>query len=225
MVSSLNIAAAQTVLNLAADGSSQAEPDQITASLTAQFSSGGAASAQAKVNSAMAQALAKAKAVSGVTATTGDYSVYQTAPSDSAQPPVYQASQTLQLVMQAPQGAPQGAPPGAFTALVGELQEKGLLLNSLNGDLSPKAQAAAEQSAILDAIRQIQVQAKAVASVLNEQIGKFQVLNVNVNAPGPMPRVGPMMMMAQTAAPPLAAPAKITVQASVSATLSLTPPP
>jgi len=117
-----------------------------------------------------------------------------------------------------------GAPPAAFTALVGQLQQKGLLLNSLNGDLSAKAQEAAQQGAIDDAIRQIQSQAQAVAATLNEQVGKIQSLSVNVNMPGPVSRVGPMMLMA-AAAPPQAAPAQVTVQANVSATIALTPPP
>jgi len=220
LLGSLNIAAAQTVLNLSADGSDTVDPDRITASLAAQFSSVDAARAQAEVNHAMAQALVEAKSVSGMSATTGDYSVYQTTPGGSQQP-AYQASQNLQLSMD----APQGAPPAAFTALVGALQQKGLLLNSLNGDLSPKAQEAAEQSAILDAIRQIQAQAKAVASVLGEHVGKFQALNVNVNMPGPVLRAAPMMMMAQAPAPPQAALAKVTIQASVSATIALTLPP
>jgi predicted secreted protein len=215
------MATAQTVLNLAANGSDSVDPDRIVAALTAQASGTDAAGVQADVNRAMAAALSAARTVTGVTATTGDYSVYQTTPPDGPpQKPVYQASQDLQLRM----AAAGGAPPAAFTALVGQLQQKGLLLNSLNGDLSAKAQEAAQQGAIDDAIRQIQSQAQAVALTLNEQVGKIQTLSVNVNMPGPVSRVAPMMIMA-AAAPPQAAPAQVTVQANVSATIGLTPPP
>jgi predicted secreted protein len=217
MLAGLPMASAQTVLNLSANGSDSVAPDRIIAALDAQFSSTDAAQAQADVNRAMAQALGAAKAVNGVSATTGSYSVYQTTPPDGAQKTVYQASQNLQLGMD----APQGVPPAAFTALVGQLQQKGLLLDSLNGDLSPRAQQAAQASAITDAIRQIQAQAQAVAKTLNDQVGKIQTLNVNVNLPGPIMRAAPMLMMA-AAAPPQAAPAKVTVQANVSAAITLT---
>lgn len=221
MLASLGLAApaaAQTMLNLSANGSSSADPDRINASLDVQFSAADAAEAQAEVNRAMAKALGAARSVSGVTATTGDYSVYQTTP-DNGQKPAYRASQNLRLSM----AAPGGAPPGGFTTLLGQLQQKGLLLNSLNGDLSPHAQEAAEASAIKDAIRQIEAQARAVAATLNEHVGKIQTLNVNLNLPGPVLRAAPMMMA--TAAPPQAAPAQVTVQANVTATIALTPPP
>jgi predicted secreted protein len=221
MLATANIAAAQTVLNLSADGSNSVDPDRITASLAAQSSSPDAARAQADVNQAMAQALAAAHSVSGVTATTGDYSVYQTTPSDGSQKTVFQASQNLQLDM----AAPDGAPAASFTALVGKLQQQGLLLNSLNGDLSDQAQEAAQQGAIDDAIRQIRAQAQAVAATLGERVGRIQTLNVNINMPGPVLRAAPMMMMAAAAPPPQAAPPKVSVQANVSATIALTAGP
>lgn len=220
MLATAHLAAAQTVLNLSADGSNSVDPDRITASLAAQASSPDAARAQADVNQAMAQALAAARAISGVTATTGDYSVYQTTPSDGSQKTVFQASQNLQLSM----AAPDGAPSAPFTALVGKLQQRGLLLNSLNGDLSDQAQEAAQQGAIDDAIRQIRAQAQAVAATLGEHVGKIQTLNVNINMPGPVFRAAPMMMAA-AAPPPQAAPAKVSVQANVSATIALTAGP
>ncbi len=218
LLTPLHFAAAQTVLNLSANGSASVDPDRITASLDAQFGSADAGRAQNEVNSEMATALAAAKAVPGLNATTGDYSVSQLTPEGSPNP-VYQASQSLQLDM----AAAGGAPPAAFTALVGRLQQKGLLLNSLEGDLSINAQQAAQQGAIDDAIRQIQGQAQSVAATLNEHVGKIQSLNVNINMPGPVMRMVPMMMAA--AAPPQAAPAKVTVQANVGATIALTPPP
>ena len=222
MLATAHLAAAQTVLNLSADGSNSVDPDRITAALAAQSSSPDAARAQEDVNQAMARALAAARAVPGVTATTGDYSVYQTTPSDGSQKAVFQASQNLQLSM----AAPGGAPAASFTALVGKLQQQGLLLNSLNGDLSDPAQEAAQQGAIDDAIRQIRAQAQAVAATLGERVGRIQTLNVNINMPGPVMRAAPMMMMmAAAAAPPQAAPAKISVQANVSATIALTAGP
>jgi uncharacterized protein len=218
----LGTAQAQTVLNVSANGSNTVDPDQIVASLSVQSSSQTAAKAQAEVNREMQQALAAARAVAGVTPTTGDYSVYQNSSDNSSTAkPVYQASQNLALSM----AAPSGNPPASFTALVGQLQSQGLLLNTLDGNLSAEGQAAASQGAINDAIHQIQAQAAAIAATLGEHVGKFQSLNVNVNSPGPVMRTAPMMMMAAAAPPPQAAPAKVTIQANVSATIELTPSP
>jgi predicted secreted protein len=219
LLTMLGTAQAQTVLTLSANGTNTVDPDQIIASLSAQASSQSAAKAQAEVNREMKQALDAAKALAGVTATTGDYSVYQNTP-DNASKPVYQASQNLQLSM----AAQAGVPSDAFTGLVGQLQQQGLLLNTLDGNLSDRGTAAAQQGAIDDAIHQIQAQATGIAATLGEHVGKIQSLNVNVNAPGPVLRAAPMMMMAKAEAPPpQAAPGKVTIQANVNATIALTP--
>jgi predicted secreted protein len=219
LLASFGLGQAQTVLNLSANGTNSVEPDQVVASLNVQSSSAAAAKAQADINVQMKRALDAAHAVGGVSVSTGDYSVYQNTPDNSAKP-VYQASQNLQLSMAA--GA--GVPPAAFTALVGQLQQQGLLLNTLDGNLSDAGQAAAQQAAIDDAIHQIQAQAAGIAASLGEHVGKIQSLNVNINSPGPVMRAAPMMMMATAAAPPpQAAPGKVSIQANVSATVDLTP--
>jgi uncharacterized protein len=212
-------ARAQTELNLAATGQTLVEPDEMTASLQVQAASARAATAQADVNSAMRKALALAKAVPGVTATTGAYSVFEDG-SDDTKPPVFQASQSLQLVMP----APGGVPPDRFTALVGQLQQNGLLLNNLDGDLSSAGQESAEQGAIADAIGQIQAQAAMIAGDLKKNVGEIKTLNVNMNMPEAVMRAPRAMMMAAGMPPPQAAPDKVTVQANVSATIELTLP-
>jgi uncharacterized protein YggE len=217
------IAAAQTVLSLSATGNNTVEPDQIIASLDVQSNAKTAAQAQAEVNREMQRALEAAHALAGVTATTGDYSVFQNSPDNpsgnASSEPAYQASQSLQLSM----AAAAGVPPPGFTALVGRLQQQGLLLNTLDGNLSGQGQAAAQAGAINDAIHQIQAQAAAIAATLGEHVGKIKSLDVNVNTPGPILRPTPMMMMA-AAPPPQAAPGKVTIQANVDATIDLTPP-
>jgi uncharacterized protein YggE len=210
-------ARAQTELNLAATGQKLVAPDEMTASLQVQAASARAATAQADVNGAMQKALALAKGVSGVTATTGSYSVFEDS-SDSTKPPVFRAGQSLQLVIP----APDGVPPDRFTALVGQLQQDGLLLNGLDGDLSSNGQETAEQSAIADAIRQIQAQAAMIAGDLRKNVGEIKTLNVNVNMPEAVMRAPRAMMMAAAMPPPQAAPDKVTVQANVSATIELT---
>jgi uncharacterized protein YggE len=210
-------AAAQTALNISATGEQLVVPDEMVAALTVQASAAKAAAAQDLVNRAMLRALAAARAVSGVTATTSNYSVEQVSPENA--PLRFQASQDLQLVV----AAPGGVPTGAFTALVGVLQQDGLLLNTLDGDLSLAGQRTAESAAIADAIQQIQAQASGVATVLKEKIGGIKSLSVNAAPPSPLR--GPVLMMAATAPPPQAAPGRISVRAEVTAVIELTAKP
>lgn len=210
-------AAAQTVLNISATGEWRVAPDEMVAALTVQASAPKAAAAQGLVNQAMLRAQAAARTVGGVTATTSNYSVEQVSPENA--PPRFQASQDLQLVA----AAPGGVPTGAFTALVGALQQDGLLLNSFDGDLSRAGQRAAESAAIADAIQQIQAQASGVAAVLKENVGGIK--NLSVNAAPPAPLRGPVLMMAARATPPQAAPGQISVRADVTAVIELTAGP
>jgi uncharacterized protein len=209
-------AMAQTVLTIGATGQVNAAPDEATASLTAQATSPDAAKAQAQVNAMMSKALEEARAASGVVATTGSYDTSQQ--TTDTQPPktVYQASQSLNLVLP----AANGIPPARFTDLVGKLQAQGLLLNDLGGDLSTKAQQGAQQAAVLAAIAQIQAQAAAVAAQLHESVGVVKTLNVNAqSSPGPRP-VMAMMAMRNDAAP-VSAPGNVAVTADVTAEVEL----
>ena len=211
-------ALAQTTLNLSATGQQAVTPDEVTAALTAQGSSRNMGTAQNEVNTAMVGALVVAKAVAGVTATTQNYTVAQNQP-DSG-PVTYQASEELDLQM----AAGGGVPPPAFSSLVGKLQERGFLLQNFDGALSDRAQRAAEQAAITDAIRQIQAQAEAVAGALGERVGRVQSVTVNESGRPPMPELAaaaPMMARAFTA--PQAAPSAVQVQVDLSAVVDLAP--
>jgi len=211
------MARAETILTLSATGTAVTMPDQMTASLDVQATAPTAAVAQAKVNKAMAKALADARAVNGVTATTESYSVQQT-DADDSQKPVFQASQTLNLTMPAP-GA---TPPAAFTNLVGALQQEGLLLNTLDGQLSAAGADAASKQATVDALHRLRAQADAIAATLGDKVGEIKTISIDANNPGPvMP--GRMLMMAAAAPPPQAAPGPVTIQVTASATIILTP--
>jgi uncharacterized protein YggE len=215
-LSGLGVSArAQTVLTLSAIGQERVMPDEMVASLQVQAMAVHAAEAQDAVNSAMKKALDLARAVPGVVATTNSYNVFKITPDDQSAPPKFQASQNLQLVVP----AVQGGPPESFSALLAELQQNGLLLNNLDGDLSRDGQLRAQQAAIADAIGQIQAQAGMIAGRLKENVGEMKTLNVNMDGQGPMPP-GPRMMMSAMAAPQ-AAPGKVTVEANVSATIAL----
>jgi uncharacterized protein YggE len=207
-------AAAQTILSLSGSGTVLAQPDEMVAALNVQQTAPKAATAQAKVNDIMAKALAQAQAVPGVVATTANYNVYQTT-TDSGAVSGYQASQTLNLTIP----ASGGTPPPAFTALVGQLQAESLLLNNLDGDLSPAGRLKASQQAVTAAIQQMQAQAASIAKTLGQSVGAIKTLNVNMDNAGPPM---PMMAMAmKSAAPPQATPGPVSVSATVNAEIEL----
>ena len=218
LLASILPARAQTDLTIAATGQVEVPPDEASADFTVQAQYATAAQAQAAVNTACAKALALAQAVPGVQAVTGGYSSY-TVTNNNA-PAQFSAQQDLQLTIP----AKDGIPPAAFAKLLGTLQQDGLLLNSLSGDLSDAGQRRAAQAAIADALAQIQGQAGAIAASLHEQVGEIKSLNVNA-APEPQPR--PMMAMAMSAGAPApqSVPDNVQISASVTADIALTKAP
>jgi uncharacterized protein YggE len=211
---------AQTALTISATGTASATPDEAVASFTVQASAPAAAAAQAEVNAAMSKALAAARAVPGVTVTTGGYSCNQQAlyqPNQQIKV-VYAASQSLSLTL----SAAGGVPPARFAALLAQLQQQGLLMNNLGADLSSVAMQTLQQQANADALTQVQAQAAALAAQLHEHVGTMKTLNVSVEQVAPR---GPMLEMAATdaAPPPQSAPDNITATASVTAEIDLTP--
>jgi uncharacterized protein YggE len=207
---------AQSDLTIAATGQAFAPPDEATASLTVQAQERTAAKAQAEVNAETAKALALAGSIPGLKTTTTGYSSFSVTPDNNA-PAQFMVQQTLQLM----QPTAGGVPSTAFSNLLGTLQQSGLLLNSLSGDLSPAGQRQAQQAAIADALDQIQSQAASIAATLHEQPGVIKSLNVNA-ATNFAPR--PMMAMAmRDAAPaPQSVPDNVQITASVSADIQLT---
>ncbi|WP_298282635.1 SIMPL domain-containing protein [Acidocella sp.] len=207
-------AAAQTVLNLSETGHASTPPDQAVAQFILQASAASAATAQDMLNSQAKTALAAARAVAGVAATTSGYatSTQPSTPGNPASPPVYTASQALTLVMP----AAGGVPPAAFAGLLTRLQQRGVMLEGLGGGLSDAAQARLQQAAIANAISQLQTQAAAIAAQLHQTVGRLKTLTISA-APPPMP----MMMGRLAMAAPQSAPGPSTASADVTAEIEL----
>ena len=208
-------AAAQTPteLHLTATGTVQLPPDEAIANLTIQVYAPQAAAAQASVNRLMAAALDAARHAPGITATTG---LYDVATSLDAQGHVtqYAASQVLHLTGP----AEDGRPAASFTDLVGKLQAQGLQVSTLSAQLSAAGRQHAEDQAIQAALRRLHDQATLIATSLGEKAGPIKSLTVGEAGPiAPFP--GRMMAMAA----PSNQPGPVTVTASVSATIDLTP--
>lgn len=199
-------AQADTKLKLTVTASVSVMPDELVAQLTAQADAASAGAAQAQVNDMVAKALATAKGLSGVTASTTAYSVWhQTDPKD-----LWHASQGIAL------RAHDGA---GLLALVGELQTAGLAVGDLSWQLSPTLAEKSYEQAMAKAIDKLTAQAGVVATLMHLQAHGFSSVTVGDDGPPPGPR--PMMRMMTAAAPeaktlPSAQAEEQTVSATVS---------
>ena len=197
----------QTVLKLAETGTVMIRPDELTAALRAEIIAGNAADAQGKVNAAIAEALARAKSVSGVTISTGIYGVSRIAPNPADKTERWQASQSLELKSQ------DGA---ALLKLVGELQKSGLAVRSLGWRLSPEVARKARAEATRLALAGLRGRADEAAMQIGMAFEGFKEIRLDAERPGP---IGPRLMaspMAGSAAP--VAPSAEAEDISVSAT-------
>lgn len=206
------MARAETVLHLSVTASVTAMPDELVAQLTAQADAPTAADAQSQVNAMIARALADAKTLDAVTASTTSYSVWhETDPKD-----VWHASQGMAL------RAHDGA---ALLGLIGKLQQDGLALGDLSWQLSPALSDKTSEQATAQAIGKLTAQADSVAKLLHLTAHGFSSVTVGDNGQAP-PR--PMMRMMAAAAPAAAPPPSaqadvVTVSATVSGDARLEP--
>lgn len=213
-------ASARTILSLNATGSAVAVPDEAVANFEVQATKPNAATAQSAVNQAVAKALAAARTVSDVTATTNGYNTYAIMP-DHQTTQEFTTTQNLTLV----QPAKGGVPDAAFSDLLARLQSEGLLLTGLKGDLSVAGRQSLQREAVRNALTQLRAEAKTVADSLHMKIAALQSLAVNAEG-GNIPPIGPRMMSAAvSSAPPQSAPDNVSMTAEVNAKFALDPTP
>lgn len=210
-------AAAKTLLALNATGSAMAAPDEAIAAFEAQATAPDASSAQSTVNTEVAKALAAAREVSNVTATTNGYSTYTVTP-DHQTSPEFTTTQSLTLM----QPAPGGVPDAAFTNLLAKLQSEGLMMMRLQGGLSVEGMQHLKRAAMRNAITQMNEDAKAIANSLHMKVAALQALDVDANDSF-TPPVGPRIMALAAEAPPQSVPEAVSITARVSAKIDLEP--
>lgn len=185
--------------------------DRLVADIAVEGTDKDAAHLQDTLNRRMATALARAKAVAAVTATTGDYNVYEERPEKG--PPVWHGRQALQL-------AATDQP--ALLHLVGALQADGFILNGLAAAVSPAAERAVEDKLTDAALARMRARAQRIAAAMDLKLTGYRRLNIgNVAAP-PLP-VRPLMAMTAREAAPVVAPGAATVGVSVTAEIALGP--
>jgi predicted secreted protein len=201
----------QTVLHLSQTAERKVMRDLLRAELRVEETGGDPLAVQTAVNRRMAAALERAHQVQGVAVETGSYAVDQEQPANA--PPRWRASQSLILT---------GKAADAILKLAGQLQTDGLLLSSLNYEVSPEAVRGAEEDLTAEALADLAQRASAVAARVHLTVLRYRELRVG-NAEtggGPVPRFAAMAMAA-----PVAQPGEAAIRVTVSADLLLGPPP
>jgi len=165
----------------------------------------------------MGEALVAAKAVAGVTVSTGGYFVWRVGPTAVDRTESWHANQSIELTSH------DGA---ALLKLVGELQQKGLAAAQLNWRLSDQAAHAARAEATRKAIAALRGRAEDAATLLDLRFGSFREVRLDSTRPQPgMPRL--MAMSAQAvsspAVPPSAEPTDVSISATADADVVLLP--
>ena len=173
----------QPVVTVSASATSNVTNDRMQAWLRAESDNADAAQAANDVNARMARALSRAKAVTGVDASTAGYSSYPI--TEQNRPLRWRVSQTLVL---------ESADFSALSTLVSKLQgTDGLLLSSLGFSVSPVTRRAAEDALTQQAIRSWQQRAQSAAqgfAVSGWRAGRVTIQTNDYGRPQPMFRAG-----------------------------------
>lgn len=200
----------ETRLRLSASGEVRVAPDELVATLRIEARGFEAGAVQGEVNTRMAAALAAARAVEGVTATTGRSSTYTDSRSNEV---VAQQS----LILTAARGEPA-------LALIARLQGEGMLMGELRWRLSERTAREARDAAMREAIRALRERAELVARELNMRVAALTHLTVDA-APDARPFVmaapAPARAMAAAAPPPVVTAEDIPVSFQVTGDLLL----
>ncbi|WP_433704376.1 SIMPL domain-containing protein [Paraburkholderia sacchari] len=172
------------VLSLSAQASAEIPQDVVTITLFYEQEAKDPASLTATLNQRADQALQKAKGVTGVTARSGQFSIY---PSTDRDGRISAWRGRTEVVLESHDFA-------AASKLAGDIASV-MQVGNVQFSLSPEAQRAAEQKLSGQAIASFREQATANARAFG--YSGYTVRDVNVGHQGVMPR--PMMMMSARA--------------------------
>jgi len=183
----------ETILNIAATERAQVPQDLLIASLRIEKEDADAKIVQKAINDAMTAAMASAKAVPSVKASTGQYYVYQYDPNPipvherkagEKSQATWRGSQTIEL---------QSTAADDLLNLAGALQEAGLVMNGLTYSLSPEKADEAKDQMMEAALAKVKTRAERAAAAMSKT--KTELIEVSVDA-ADMPMPQPMMMRA-----------------------------
>ncbi len=161
--------------------------DRMSVSMRAEAEAPTAMAAASEVNAKTAQAIARAKAATGVDVRTTGYSTWQI--NERGKPIRWRAVQSIGL---------DGTDFGQLATLVTRMQEDGMLLSGMSFDLTTQTRRRTEDALTQQAIKSWQQRAETAASALG--FGGWRPGRVTVNTGEPAVRPVPVMR-AQMAAP------------------------
>ena len=182
-----------TVLRLSETAEKLVRRDRLRADLRVEATGSDPRRVQSEVNRRMAAALDRARAVPGVRPETGGSNIWEERPQNA--PPRWRATQHIGL---------SGRDGGELLALVGDLQGDGLLVSSLQYELTPEAARTVEDELTGIALERLRQRADKVAQAMGLQVARWRELRVG-NTGGPPPRP-PMPMRAAMSAEAMQAP-------------------
>lgn len=206
--------AQETLLRLSETAERSVRADQLVAVLRAQAAGGSAAAVQEQVNRAVAQALERARAVPGVTVSTGTYWTWR----GGERREQWQAGQEIRLT------AIEAAP--ALLELVGALQGQGLGVIRLSYEVSRPLQAREREEVTAEALAGLKARAERLAAVMGMSFAGFREVRVDAGRFARPPVPAPMMAAASPEAartPPSAEPAELPISATVEGDAILRP--
>ncbi|MBV8092127.1 MAG: SIMPL domain-containing protein [Acetobacteraceae bacterium] len=206
--------AGHPLLHLSAVGTSKAEPDELIAGLAATGLSSSPAEAQRQVNARIRKATEVAARASGVELAVQGYSVAMT----EDRPVRWMAQQTLELRAERADGE-------ALLALVGQLQEAGLVVGQLGWQLSRQNQQHAIEAADVAALEALRSRASIAAQAMGLEVDRFQDVRLDQGTQ-PLPAVAFGRQASSPAIPPQSSPQAQEISAIAHADIVLkTPPP
>jgi predicted secreted protein len=205
MVAAPAAAQPETLLRLSETAERSVRADQLVAVLRAQATGGSAAAVQEQVNRTIAAALERARAVQGVTISTGSYWTYRSGERRDQ----WQASQEVRLT------AIEAAP--ALLELVGALQGQGLTVSRLSYEVSRPVQKREREAVTAEALVGLKERAERLAEVMGMRFAGFREVRVDAGRFARPPMPAPMMAASADAArtPPTAEPADVPIAATV----------
>jgi predicted secreted protein len=188
-------ASTATVLHLTETAQRNVPRDRLRADLAAEITDPDAAKVQAEINLRMNAALARIKALPDIAIEMAGYSVFQDRPDKG--PVQWHGSQSLSLT---------AADFAKLLALVGDLQDAGLVVRGLAPELSREARQAVEDDLTDIALGRIRKRADRIAAALGTTVERFRDLNIGNVATPPMPlramaAAAPMLAQAPVAEP------------------------
>jgi predicted secreted protein len=205
-------AAHETLLRLSETAEKPVRRDRLRAELRVEVTGANPRAVQDEVNRRMAAALDRVRVVPTVKSETGAHGIWEERPQNA--PPRWHAMQSVILT---------GRESVDLLQLVGQLQGDGLLLGTLQHELTPEAARAVEDELTRTALERLHDRAEKVAQAMGLTVSRWKEIRVgNAGGQTPRPPVPFQAMRAEAKAgmaPPVAepgdAPVRLTIEGEV----------